>query len=135
MNVLVRLYDETLQGARTEAVVLDFDAERVTVRELIRRRVAEEVRRHAEAPGEPFVGLVQPAPLERALNTARRTRAPPPPREIDPEAQARVACEAFEHNGFFVLVDDHQVTELDAMVVLRPDVSISFVRLVPLVGG
>lgn len=37
----------------------------------------------------------------------------PKPRRVDWERQADAAIEAFEHNGFVVLVGERQVTELD----------------------
>ena len=61
-----------------------------------------------------------------------------PPRarpKIDWEAQYARAIEAFTRNGFFVLVDDQQLESLDDEIFVRPGTAISFVKLVPLVGG
>lgn len=131
----VMLYDETLGGERTACLRLDLMTTTVTVRELIRRRVYEEVQQyHAAPPDVVFRGLVTPSALETALN------GPKPPREtikrrVDWEAQFEKAVQAFERNGFFVLVGDRQVTDLDAPVELKVDTGVSFVKLVPLVGG
>jgi hypothetical protein len=38
-------------------------------------------------------------------------------------------------NGFLVLVDDHQIESLDEQVNLGIDTRVSFVKLVPLIGG
>jgi hypothetical protein len=57
------------------------------------------------------------------------------PRRIDWQQQADRAIEAFQRNGFFVLVDDRQVTELDEALNLAADTDICFVRLVQLAGG
>lgn len=57
------------------------------------------------------------------------------PRRIDWQQQADRAIQAFQRNGFFVLVDDRQVTELDEPLDLTTDSDIRFVRLVQLVGG
>ena len=46
-----------------------------------------------------------------------------------------LALRGFERNAFLVIVDDRQVTDLDAEIRLAPDTDITFVRLVPLVGG
>lgn len=46
-----------------------------------------------------------------------------------------LALRGFGHNAFFVIVDDRQVTDLDAEIRLAPDTDVTFVRLVPLVGG
>ena len=57
------------------------------------------------------------------------------PREIDWKEQFKKACDAFTHNGFFILIDDRQAESLDEMIGLRHDTKVSFVKLVPLVGG
>jgi hypothetical protein len=56
-------------------------------------------------------------------------------RRIDWQAQYEKTVQAFERNGFVLLVNDRQMTELDEEVELRCDTTITFLRLVPLVGG
>ena len=43
--------------------------------------------------------------------------------------------EAFGRNGFVVLVDDRQVEELDEDIELALGTEVTFLKLVPLVGG
>jgi hypothetical protein len=57
------------------------------------------------------------------------------PGEIDWEAQRDVALDAFAANGFFVLVGDRQVESLDERIRIGLGTEVSFVKLVPLVGG
>ena len=130
----VLLYDETLGGVRTASLRLDLLTATVTVRELIRRRVYEEVQQyHAAPPDAVFRGLVTPTATEIALNGEKP--APKAKQRIDWEAQYEKAVQAFERNGFFVLVGDRQVEDLDAPVTLNVDTEVSFVKLVALVGG
>ena len=56
-------------------------------------------------------------------------------RQVDPHRQYDRAVEAFGRNRFIVLVDDRQVEDLDVQVELRTGTEITFLRLVPLVGG
>jgi hypothetical protein len=49
--------------------------------------------------------------------------------------QCRRAYSSFEKNGFLVLVDGKQVTELDSPFDLHENSEIEFIKLVPLVGG
>jgi hypothetical protein len=56
-------------------------------------------------------------------------------RQLDAAEQRARAVEAFERSGFFLLVDDRQVAGLDEVITVRPDTEVSFVKLVPLVGG
>ena len=125
--------DETPSGsaAASPELTLDFLTEEITVRELIERRVYEEVQTYnTQKPGY-FKGLVQPTDAEATLNGYRlRTR-----REIDWRAQAKKALDAFQHNGFLILVGDRQVERLDERIRLELQTPVTFLRLVPLIGG
>ena len=46
-----------------------------------------------------------------------------------------LALDGFVRNAFFLIVDGRQVTELDETIPFRPTSEVTFVRLVPLVGG
>lgn len=128
---IVTFVDETTAGERGTGWELEVAEERLAVRELIRRRVFQEVAEYnARTPGV-FQGLVQPEDAERVLNGyALRT-----PRRIDPETQTELALRAFAGNGFLVLVGDRQTTELDEEIELAPGTEVTFLKLVPLVGG
>jgi hypothetical protein len=56
-------------------------------------------------------------------------------RRIDPEKQFELAKRAFYTNGFLLLVDDRQVDELQEEIEIGPDTTVTFLKLVPLVGG
>jgi hypothetical protein len=124
--------DETTSGKALATLDLQLEAEQVTVDELIRARVHQEVRAHnARRESAPrFNGLVQPERTERELNPDRGAFKP-----VDAERQTEVALHAFERGQILLLVDDRQVQELDQQVTLRPDSTVTFLKLVPLVGG
>ena len=105
--------------------------ETVTVRELIRARVFQEVENFNREQPAIFRMLVQPGEAERTLNGFKFSK----PRQVDPQAQFEKAIQAFEGNAFIVLVDDRQVETLDDEIALRPETSVSFLKLIPLVGG
>ena len=132
MAITVTAVDETSSGERIHELTLDFLTEQVTARELIRSRVYQEVTEHNARLTRPFHGLVTPTVAERALNEERR---PQSQRRIDWEAQYRKALQAFARNGFLLLVNDRQLTDLDEEVELRHDTTVTFLKLVPLVGG
>ncbi|MCA9298072.1 MAG: hypothetical protein KDA28_03340 [Phycisphaerales bacterium] len=123
--------DETTTGAISEPFTLDFLTEHITVRELIRERVYQEVGDHNANQADTFRGLVQPTDAERTLNGFKVPRG----RMIDWEPQYRKACEAFEQNGILVLVGDRQTRSLDEIITITPSTEVSFLKLVPLVGG
>jgi hypothetical protein len=132
--ITLTVRDETTGGETLAALEMQLAAEEVTVRELIRARVHQEVREHnAKTVTGPtrFFGLVQPTDTERELNGYRMRR----PRLIDAERQTAVALSAFERGQILLLVDDRQVDELDVRVTLREGSVVTFLKLVPLVGG
>ncbi|MFI6786830.1 hypothetical protein ACIBG4_05825 [Nonomuraea sp. NPDC050383] len=127
----VTFRDETATGRALEEFSLPDLPERISARELVRLRVREEVARHNAAPSSRFRGLVQPTDAETELN-GHRMRAP---RRLDWERQADAAEAAFARNGFLLLVGDRQIEDLAEVIDLTVDPVISFVKLVPLVGG
>jgi hypothetical protein len=133
--MLLTIRDESATGNVTNELTLDLLAETITVRELIRSRVYQEVQdynlRQRTDSAAPFRGLVTPSDAEKALNGVRLRKG----REIDWKDQFEKACDAFERNGFFVLVDDKQAEDLEQQFTITPATTVSFVKLVPLVGG
>ena len=134
MSTTLKIRDETtvgLGGDEDRDFTLDVMGGRITVRELIRTRVANEVRDYNLSQPEYFRGLVQPTDAERSLNGFRMRKR----RRIDPKKQFELAIKAFFANGFIVLVNDRQVDELEEEIEIRPDTTVTFLKLVPLVGG
>lgn len=134
MSATLIIRDETATGEPLHEFPIEFSSERITVRDLIRERVYQEVSEYnfrSRREGGMFRGLVQPTDAERTLNGFRV----PKNRDIDWEAQFDRALDAFGRNGFFILVDDRQVDALDETIMIRPGTQVSFVKLTPLVGG
>ncbi|MBZ6473932.1 hypothetical protein [Streptomyces griseocarneus] len=127
----VRLVDETTSGERRDAWALEWAEERLTLREVIRRRVFEEVAVLNEARVEGGHGLVRPTETERLLNGPDQREA----RRMLPQKCYERALADFGRNGFLVLVGDRQIWDLDEEVDLTAGAEITFLKLVPLVGG
>ncbi|MEZ4523563.1 MAG: hypothetical protein R3A46_18250 [Thermomicrobiales bacterium] len=125
------VFDETTTGERRAGPTLDFLTERVTARELIRSRVYQEVTEHnaRQQMGKPR--LVEPAPEERSLNGEGRATG----KRVDWERQFELALRAFEGNGFLLFAGDRQLLDLDEEIEVQPETDVTFLRLVPLVGG
>ncbi|NRQ36727.1 hypothetical protein HII36_33555 [Nonomuraea sp. NN258] len=123
--------DETATGRALDEFSLPGLPDRITARELMRLRVREEVARYNAAPSHHFRGLVKPTDAESELNGYRMRTT----RKLDWERQADAAEAAFARNGFLLLVGDRQITDLDLEIDLTLDPVVSFVKLVPLVGG
>ena len=103
----------------------------LTAREILRRRVFEEVSRFNATQGQIFQGLVQPNDTERALNGYKLKK----PRQLDWRDQFDKAVQAFDKQRFLLLVGDRQVESLDEELMLGAETEITFLKLVPLVGG
>jgi hypothetical protein len=133
MHTQVVVRDELIfrVGPPPVEFVLDLPNDHPTVRELIRTRVEQEVAAFNVQQAEYFQGLIQPTAAELTLNGYRMPRQ----RRVDPAEQVEQALAAFERNGFVILVDDQQVNRLDDRVALRPTTVVTFLKLIPLVGG
>jgi hypothetical protein len=131
MPATLTIKDETATGKTTGETVVEFLTERITVRELIRGRVYQEVQDYNTKQPEHFRGLVQPTDAEQTLNGFKLKQR----RQIDWKQQFEKACDAFERNGFFILVGDRQAESLEDEITLGPGQTVSFVKLTPLVGG
>ena len=103
----------------------------LTAREILRRRLFEEVSRFNASQGQIFQGLVQPNDTERALNGYKLKK----PRQLDWHDQFEKAVQAFDKQRFLMLVGDRQVESLDEELMLGVETEITFLKLVPLVGG
>ena len=130
-KLLIR--DETTAslGKTEHTFAVHVSGENISVRDLIRQRVSQEVEEYNRHQPSVFRMLVQPNDTEKTLNGFKFSK----PRLVDPEAQYEKAIEAFEGNGFIVLVDNQQVDSLDTQISLRPETAVTFLKLVPLVGG
>jgi hypothetical protein len=134
MSTTLKIRDETTVGLGDDedrGFTLDVMVGRITVRELIRTRVTNEVSDYNLSQPEYFRGLVQPTDTERSLNGFRMRKR----RRIDPEKQFDLAIKAFYSNGFIVLVNEKQVDDLEEEIEIGPDTTVTFLKLVPLVGG
>jgi hypothetical protein len=129
MPLILSILDETTAGARQNAGSFRFDTETSSLREIIRLRVQQEVERFNQSDYEVFRGLVQPEEQERILNGIRERPV------LDWQKQYAKAVASFNGNGFLVFLDDRQITDLDETVHLTPQTQVTFLKLIPLIGG
>lgn len=144
MIALLRIVDEHFGAEapiRRAACELRLASERVTPREIIRRRVEAEVEElnrakaaHAEGRTRSFLVAVEENSAEAKLNGV-----PPSARHrlhlFDVEQETARAQAAFEKRSFIMLFDDRQIDDPDEEVALTPESEIVFVYLTPLKGG
>lgn len=128
-NILIR--DETPSGTCLQEWSLEVLTERITVRELIRSRVYQEVQDFNRQNSSEFHGLIQP---HDSTLTARGFQIGKH-RQIDWQEQFARATEAFERGQILLLINDRQAESLDEEIVITPQTEVSFLRLTLLVGG
>ena len=131
MATSVKLIDKSPGSAQATAWIMEVAEPILTAREILRRRVFEEVSRFNASQKEVFQGLVQPTDTERALNGYKLRK----PRRLDWHEQFEQAVQAFGKSRFLLLVGNRQVESLDEELMLSADTEITFLKLVPLVGG
>lgn len=120
--------DESAAGTILQKIALQFEREYITVAELIEARIKEEIKRYLENVTDYKNGLVLPTNLEQRLNKRKEIK-------IDIEKQLYIAIEAFQNNGFIILVDDQQLEDVQQKVLVDEAATVSFIKLTPLVGG
>ncbi len=128
MAIDLGVYDEKPGGEPSLALTLNFLNERITVRELIRERVYQEVRERNATRNNRYADLAE-------RRKAMGWEAPGKPALTDWEAEYLVALQGFERNRYFVMVDDRQLESLDDQFNITPTTSVRFIQLVPLKGG
>jgi hypothetical protein len=131
MAVAIAIRDETTSGTVLHEWTLDVLTERITVRELIRSRVYQEVQDYNLRLPDVFRGLVQPSGSEKTSVGYKLLKG----RRIDWQPQFEKALTAFESNQVVILVNERQAESLDEEIFIAPGTQVSFLRLTPLVGG
>ena len=129
--VMLSIKDENFSGKVLREVSVEFNSENVTIQDIIEARVRQEVENYNNKQPEYYNGLIEPTDAEKTINGYKlRNR-----KSIDSEEQVYTALDAFQKNGFFVLVDNQQYTTLNHRIMLDGSTHVSFIKLTPLVGG
>jgi hypothetical protein len=130
MVVALRIVDQTLGVHPPSVRELRLASERITLRELLKRRIDEEVA-ELNAGRDEIKPLVTPTEQERQLNGDKGSAG----RSVDPARQLAAAVEAFERRRIIIIVDGRQLSDIDQPITVTPDTEVRFLKLVPLVGG
>lgn len=131
MPAVLDVKDESMTGAIHRRFTLEFPTESITVRELIRERVYQEVDDYNHKAPEVFQGLIQPTDAQVALNGFKLKKS----RQINWKPQFEKACEAYERNQILILAGDRQTSSLDETIQITKGTEVTFLKLVLLVGG
>lgn len=120
----VEILDEQMLKAGVTASQMEIDASSTSVRDLLRARIQKGIK---ESGGRSYSFFV-PSEAEAMLNA-------------DFELEGRInallveALDAFSHRRFVVLWNGIQIIDPDMRLEILPGSKVTFLRLVPLVGG
>jgi hypothetical protein len=120
----ITVKDATLQGTQP-AWEFALNKQQTTLRELIRGRIYQEVREYNAKKRHSLHCLISPTP---ACQEASELAA-----MVDWQAQYERAITAFEKRSYIIIADGLQITQLDTP--LQTPKTITFLRLIPLIGG
>ena len=123
----ITLQDASLQGQQQSPWQMNIFEEQSTLREILRSRIYQEVSEYNAKKRSQSLCLITPRPVE-----PQQADAAPP---IDWQIHYKQALEAFKKKRYIVLINGRQVTELDAPVHLTDQTTITFLKLIPLIGG
>jgi hypothetical protein len=125
MSITLTIYDETLMGSKMPRLKLEFPGSSITVRDLIRDRIYQEVQHYNQTQPDYFRGLVPPNDSEPGLQGYQRLSKHRP---VDFEAHYEKALQVFERSGFMILVNACPVETLDTEIPLTHQPTISFLQ-------
>src|SRR5688572_32062564 len=116
-TLTLSIKDENFSGKVLQEVLINFNSQTVTIKDIIEARVGQEVANYNKKLPEYYNGLIEPTDAEKTINGYKlRSKKP-----IDAEKQVYVALDAFQKNGFFVLIGNQQYTLLDQPIQLERD--------------
>lgn len=149
MNAVLKLVDEHFgagEVGRKPAMELRLISEKVTVRDIISRRVLDEVeavnaerlslsQRHERT--RSFLIPIEEGSTEDQLQPSRFSFMPKRHKVnlLDVDKEIARAIYAFENRSFLLLFDDRQIEDVDYEIPLMPDSEVIFLHLSPLKGG
>ncbi len=139
MGISIQIVDEYFGKSKTPVFEISFPAETITIRDLITRRVEDEV---AQVNAQKFLQkktlqerMFLAGITNRAPETLLNADTPKRHKMIDPVLAVNTALKAFEAGRYFVLINDTQIETLDEAIIITPETEAVFLRLTPLVGG
>jgi len=124
-DLLIR--DETLTGLIEREERFSFSDETITIKEIIAERVKSEIKRKQNIDSLKAFQNVREVDYNKGKTSLLK--------EIDIESHIHKAYALFDGGQIIVLVNNHQAESLDEKIEIMSDKVVSFLKLVPLVGG
>lgn len=129
MTITLAVCEKTPGGSAPSQYDIEVHDERQTVRELIRNIVFHQVYDHNTATREWQRIIAAEAEMKRNPKHEHAGKA------LDWVPKYEQALSAFEKNQIVLLVDDRQIEDLDSEILVNRNTKVTFLKLIPLVGG
>lgn len=131
-TTILRVRDETMMGKLIYEFDLPLPKKQLSVRDIISERVKQEIEQYQHQRKNNGYSLVEVSSVEKILNKYGIKETV----KTDIEKQLDIAFRAFDNNGYFIIINDVQVETLEQIINLDDEnLSVSFIKLVALVGG
>lgn len=128
MELIIK--EENFAGKILNEISVQVNKEILTVAELIRLRVEQEVTQHnktIDQQGNAYLHEMESQLNQRNSFTQGKL--------ADPEKETFRAWEAFKNNQVFLLIDQKQAESLEQEFLVNEHTKVSFIQMTPLVGG
>lgn len=128
MQLLIK--EENFAGKILDEILLDIESKSLTLKELIQKKIAQNISHQNQK-----IQIEQKQyenEFEQKLNPNHKAWEK---KKLDTEKEVYRALEVFNNNGFLVMVDNRQITDLEEEILVFDDTQVSFIRLTQLVGG
>lgn len=121
------IHDETRTGSILNRFKIRLFKQEITVKELIRERVFQEVAQYNSHQPVCYRGLIPPDEAEYVLNGYKLRRN----HKLDPEQYFFRAMDSFMKKGFWIMVNDQRLEDPEYSIRLNDETRVSFIRLIP----
>lgn len=131
----LNIREETFGGAEAKTHAITLLSENLTLAELIRLKVEQEVEIHNKPVRKALAERSNMLTEKERLLNRDTERQFVNPQIIDPEKEYYRALDFFQKNRLFVLIDGKQVEDLHEPLSMNTRSEVNFIHLMPLVGG
>ena len=128
---MIKINDEDVRGEVYHSFRLSVDADKLTVRDLIKLRIETEVKGFNIRRPLCFFALVQPEGAEITPKGYRLKTH----HDIDWEVQYKIALEAFDKKSFLINLAGKDFQSLDDVIDTPDSIEINFVKFNEIIGG
>jgi hypothetical protein len=124
-SMYINVKEEGFISKLLDPLKIEISLKPITIKELIVLKVTDEFEKICS---KDFT-LSQKGQSQTQEKTKNRSK------NMDLEQNVYRALEGFQKNVFFILINDNQAENLNDKIIIQENTTITFIKLMPLVGG